>query len=70
MCIRDSTAITPTPAQLRGISHPLRMRILGRLRADGPQTATELSLELAVNTGQTSYHLRQLAHYGLSLIHI
>lgn len=61
---REHTAITPTPAQLRGISHPLRMRILGRLRADGPQTATELSLELAVNTGQTSYHLRQLAHYG------
>lgn len=57
-------AITPTPEQLRGISHPLRMRILGRLRLDGPQTATDLAAALGVNTGQTSYHLRQLAQYG------
>ena len=60
----DHSSITPTPAQLRGVSHPLRMRILGRLRLDGPQTATELASSLGVNTGQTSYHLRQLAQYG------
>lgn len=57
-------AITPTPEQLRGISHPLRTRILGRLRLDGPQTATELGVALGVDTGQTSYHLRRLARYG------
>lgn len=58
------TSITPSAEQLRGISHPLRMRILGRLRLDGPQTSTDLATALGVNTGQTSYHLRQLAHYG------
>lgn len=57
-------SISPSPEQLRGISHPLRMRMLGRLRLDGPQTATALADALGVNTGQTSYHLRQLAQYG------
>lgn len=60
----DDASITPSPEHLRGISHPLRMRILGRLRLDGPQTATDLATALGVNTGQTSYHLRQLAQYG------
>ena len=34
------------------------------LRADGPATATTLAARLGINTGQTSYHLRQLAQHG------
>lgn len=50
---------------LRVLAHPLRARLLMRLRIDGPGTATELAAELATNTGATSYHLRQLEAVGL-----
>lgn len=49
---------------LRGIAHPLRVRILGLLRTEGPATASTLSRRLDQNTGATSYHLRQLAEHG------
>jgi DNA-binding transcriptional ArsR family regulator len=49
---------------LRGIAHPLRVRILGLLREHGPATATLLADRLGQSTGATSYHLRQLAAYG------
>lgn len=56
--------ITPTPQQLRALTHPTRLRILGILRTDGPTTATALAERLGLNTGATSYHLRQLAQHG------
>jgi DNA-binding transcriptional ArsR family regulator len=49
---------------LRGLAHPLRVRILGQLRETGPATATALAERLGQSTGATSYHLRQLATYG------
>ena len=49
---------------LRGLAHPLRVRILGQLREQGPATATTLADRLGQSTGATSYHLRQLATYG------
>jgi DNA-binding transcriptional ArsR family regulator len=51
--------------QIRTLAHPLRVRLLGTLRADGPATATALARKLDTNTGATSYHLRQLAEVGL-----
>jgi predicted ArsR family transcriptional regulator len=51
--------------QIRVLAHPLRSRLLGSLRLNGPATATKLAAELATNTGATSYHLRQLAEVGL-----
>ncbi|MFY1599361.1 ArsR/SmtB family transcription factor [Micromonospora sp. WMMD737] len=51
--------------QVRVLAHPLRIRLLGTLRADGPATATTLAEKLDTNTGATSYHLRQLAEVGL-----
>jgi len=51
------------PAVLKAFSHPLRRRILTTLRR-GPASATTLAAELAVNTGATSYHLRELAKHG------
>ena len=51
--------------QIRTLAHPLRTRLLGLLRADGPATATTLAALLHTNTGATSYHLRRLAEVGL-----
>jgi DNA-binding transcriptional ArsR family regulator len=59
-----SSAIELTASSLRGIAHPLRVRILGLLREHGPATATLLAERLGQSTGATSYHLRQLAQYG------
>jgi DNA-binding transcriptional ArsR family regulator len=50
--------------RLRGIAHPLRLRILWALRERGPSTATKLAELLSQSSGATSYHLRQLAAYG------
>jgi DNA-binding transcriptional ArsR family regulator len=49
---------------LRGIAHPLRMRILELLRFDGPATSTGLAARLGENTGTVSWHLRHLAEHG------
>jgi len=60
----DLETITPDATALRALSHPVRLRILGRLRFDGPATATSLAQRLGLNSGATSYHLRQLAAHG------
>jgi DNA-binding transcriptional ArsR family regulator len=49
---------------LRGIAHPLRVRLLNLLREEGPSTATRLAERTGQTSGATSYHLRQLAAYG------
>lgn len=49
---------------LRGLAHPLRMRLLNTLREFGPATASGLAGRLGESSGATSYHLRQLASYG------
>ncbi len=51
--------------QIQMLAHPLRVRLLGQLRAEGPATATHLAEALTTNSGATSYHLRQLAEAGL-----
>jgi len=60
----DLVSITPSPAGLKALSHPMRLRILGLLRSEGSATATTLAVRLGINTGATSYHLRQLAQHG------
>lgn len=49
---------------LRAFVHPLRMRLLGSLRVEGPATASELGRRFGESSGSTSYHLRQLARFG------
>lgn len=49
---------------LRGLTHPMRMRMLSILREEGPATATQLARRLGESSAATSYHLRQLAAYG------
>jgi hypothetical protein len=51
-------------AALRAMAHPLRMSILGSLRIDGPATSAMLARRLNTDSGQTSFHLRQLARFG------
>jgi DNA-binding transcriptional ArsR family regulator len=52
------------PRSLRGLAHPLRVRLLGLLREEGPATATRLAERVGQSSGATSYHLRQLASHG------
>src|SRR4051794_560223 len=49
---------------LRALAHPLRSKLLGRLRLHGPATASQLGRIVGESSGSTSYHLRQLAAYG------
>lgn len=49
---------------LKALSHPDRLRMLGLLQFDGPDTASGLARRMSLNSGATSYHLRQLAKYG------
>jgi DNA-binding transcriptional ArsR family regulator len=61
----DTTpAVTPDAAGLKVLAHPVRLEALGMLRVEGPATATMLARRLGLNTGATSYHLRQLAQHG------
>src|SRR3954468_5100109 len=51
---------------LRAYAHPLRMRLIGLLRAEGPMTATQAAARLGNTVPNCSFHLRQLAKYGLA----
>ena len=50
---------------LKAYTHPLRLQMIRYLNDHGPATATQLASRLGESTGQTSYHLRQLARHGL-----
>ena len=52
------------PSEMRALAHPLRLRLLGLLRTEGPATATNLADRLGVSAALASYHLRQLATHG------
>ncbi|MFI7703288.1 helix-turn-helix domain-containing protein [Nonomuraea sp. NPDC049480] len=52
------------PQVLKVVAHPLRVRLLGLLRTDGPATASELGRKVGESSGSTSYHLRELFKYG------
>jgi hypothetical protein len=51
----DLSSITPTPEQLKALTHPVRVRMLGMLRIDGSATATSLAARLGLNSGATSF---------------
>jgi hypothetical protein len=54
------------PRTLRGYAHPLRMALIGLLRREGPLTATQAADHLDESVPSCSFHLRQLAKYGLA----
>jgi helix-turn-helix protein len=53
------------PRALRALAHPLRMALLGLLRTEGTLTATRAGELLGESSASCSFHLRQLAKYGL-----
>lgn len=61
---RSVTRLTD-PKALRALAHPVRLELVGLLRRQGPLTATKASELLGESSGTTSFHLRQLAKYGL-----
>lgn len=56
--------LNPDARSLRGLAHPLRLKILDILRFEGPATASILADRLGVRTGSTSWHLHKLAEHG------
>ena len=56
---------THDPRVLRALAHPTRGRILDELGATGPMRAADVGEALGIPANQASFHLRQLAKYGL-----
>jgi predicted ArsR family transcriptional regulator len=50
---------------LRTLANPVRYRILGHLMAVGPQTASQCATVVGASASNCSYHLRELARFGL-----
>ena len=53
------------PRILRAVAHPTRNRILSELYAAGSLRAADIARLIDVPANQASFHLRQLAKYGL-----
>jgi Helix-turn-helix domain len=53
------------PRALRAYAHPTRLTLIGLLRQDGPQTATQAARATGESVASCSFHLRQMAKYGL-----
>jgi predicted transcriptional regulator len=53
------------PRALRAYAHPTRMALVALLRRDGPQTATQAARATGESVASCSFHLRQMAKYGL-----
>lgn len=53
------------PKALRALAHPIRLALVGQLRIHGQLTATQAGELLGESSASCSFHLRQLAKYGL-----
>ncbi|WP_035802947.1 winged helix-turn-helix domain-containing protein [Kitasatospora mediocidica] len=60
----EPDAIVLDAKGLRALAHPVRVQLVGLLRRHGPSTATLLAERMGLNSGATSYHLRQLGAAG------
>ncbi|KRE25888.1 hypothetical protein ASG80_03370 [Agromyces sp. Soil535] len=49
---------------MRALAHPLRLKILGLLRVEGPQSVGRLAEATGAASGSVSYHLATLAKHG------
>jgi predicted ArsR family transcriptional regulator len=59
------TVTLTDPRALRALAHPTRLKLVGLLRREGPLTATQAGALLGEVPASASFHLRQLAKYGL-----
>lgn len=64
MAARRTIQLTD-PRALRALAHPTRMELMGLLRRDGALTATQAGEQMGESAASCSFHLRQLAKYGL-----
>jgi predicted ArsR family transcriptional regulator len=53
------------PRAMRAYAHPVRLELIRLVRGRGPITATQAAAALGESSGTCSFHLRQLARYGL-----
>ena len=53
------------PRVLRAIAHPTRNRVLHEVAAAGSLRAADVARRIDIPANQASFHLRQLAKYGL-----
>lgn len=54
------------PRALRALAHPIRLQLVGLLRREGPLTATQAGERIGESPASCSFHLRQLAKWGLA----
>jgi DNA-binding transcriptional ArsR family regulator len=64
MAKRRTVTLTD-PRALRAMAHPTRLELIGLLRRGGPLTATQAAERIGESPASCSFHLRQLAKYGL-----
>ena len=50
---------------MRALAHPVRIALLEALTLEGPKTATEVGELIGESPTTCSFHLRQLARYGM-----
>jgi DNA-binding transcriptional ArsR family regulator len=62
---RVKTLRLTDPRALRAYAHPIRLALVGALRREGPLTATRAGALVGESPASCSFHLRQLAKYGL-----
>lgn len=53
------------PRALRALAHPIRLKLVGLLRREGAMTSSQAGAQLGTSPASCSYHLRQLARWGL-----
>lgn len=60
----DDRQIIDDPERIRGVTHPLRLRLLDLLGEHGELTASECAQLTGESVASCSFHLRQLEKYG------
>jgi predicted ArsR family transcriptional regulator len=63
--IHPDTVVLKDARALRAYAHPLRLKLVGLLRRQGAMTATQAGEALGESPANCSFHLRQLAKWGL-----
>ncbi len=62
--VPDTVELTD-PRALRALAHPTRLKLVALLRKRGPMTATQAGDRIGQSAASCSFHLRQLAKWGL-----
>ncbi|GAA1055484.1 transcriptional regulator [Agromyces luteolus] len=60
----ESSVHLHDPGPMRAMAHPMRLRIIGLLRMEGPATVGMLSAKTGESAGSVSYHMATLAKHG------